>query len=359
MKPFWSKTAKRWVVRYKQAGKQRERKFVQQTDALTFATEVWQDQQDGINSGDMTVEQLVRRFLDSKKDKAPSTQQDYAYSLGMCQPLYPIPIESVTPIQLEDFLDTIATSSNQSRVRTQLRTLFRQAVNWQLIRRNPVDGTKPRTHKPAKAAIFSPEDVGTILKTVQGERMEALILLGFTLGPRPGELFGFQWQDWNEDEAELSVVRNVTSTNGRQQVGPPKTSASVRTLQLPYHVNDAIHARRKMAMREGFAHSEDFIWCNVRGNPKDRVNFHAQWKAFIACAGVPYLKPYCMRHTAASTMLNGLDNVGGVPLAVVSEVLGHENAQITLERYSHVLKADHEQVRTFWNRAKLAVTGGV
>ncbi|HIK91320.1 MAG TPA: hypothetical protein EYG03_04940 [Planctomycetes bacterium] len=66
---------------------------------------------------------------------------------------------------------------------------------------------------------------------------------------------------------------------------------------------------------------------------------------------------YTMGSRPASTMLNGLDSVTGVSLAVVTEVLGHENSQVTLERYSHVLKADHEQVKTFWNRAKLSIKG--
>lgn len=278
---------------------------------------------------------------------------------AMCRALYKAPIETVKPIQIEDLLDTIETTSNQSRVRTQLRTLFRQAVNWQLVRRNPVDGTKPRTHKAEKASIFSPEEVNTILTASTGSRLEALYTLGMTLGPRPGELFGFQWQDWSEKKAELKVVRNVTSTNGKVNVGPPKTQASTRTLTLPHHVNEAISGRRRQAMKEGLAHSEDWIWPNARGNPKCRTSFHRyDWQPLMLASGVQYLKPYCMRHTAASTMLNGFDNIGGVPLAVVSEVLGHENAQITLERYSHVLKADHDQVKTFWNRAKLALTGG-
>ncbi|MCP4511363.1 MAG: hypothetical protein GY903_32940 [Fuerstiella sp.] len=60
-------------------------------------------------------------------------------------------------------------------------------------------------------------------------------------------------------------------------------------------------------------------------------------------------------YAGLSTQIVAAHSVTGVSLAVVTEVLGHENSQVTLERYSHVLKADHEQVKTFWNRAKLSI----
>jgi integrase len=56
-------------------------------------------------------------------------------------------------------------------------------------------------------------------------------------------------------------------------------------------------------------------------------------------------------------MLNGRDGIPGIPLAVVSAILGHDNPQITLEVYSHVLTSDRKQVRDFWNRAKQDVRG--
>ena len=43
-----------------------------------------------------------------------------------------------------------------------------------------------------------------------------------------------------------------------------------------------------------------------------------------------------VRHTAATLLLNS----GGVPLPVVSKILGHKSPKITLEIYAHVMTAD-------------------
>jgi integrase len=49
-------------------------------------------------------------------------------------------------------------------------------------------------------------------------------------------------------------------------------------------------------------------------------------------AGVPYIRPYDMRHTAATLLL-----LEGIHPKVVIEMLGHSSVTITLTIYSHVL----------------------
>jgi integrase len=214
-------------------------------------------------------------------------------------------------------------------------------------------------YKPDKAETFSPEEVTSVIETASDYRLVGLFDLGFTLGPRPEELFGFQWQDWDEAGQQLSVRRKVAEINGTLEIGPPKTPASVRDLTLPTHLMDRLADRRKAALKEGRAGREDWIWSNVRGNPMRRSNIRNHiWTKLLKAAGVPYRKMYCMRHTAATTMLNGRNGVRGIPLAVVSATLGHDNPQITLEVYSHVLKTDREEVRTFWNSCIGPLTSG-
>ena len=118
--------------------------------------------------------------------------------------------------------------------------MFRQGVKWELMRRNPVDGTRRQPHRPEKAAVFSLEEVAKILEAGEGRRFIGLMDLGFTLGPRPEELFGFQWQDWDEKKEELAVVRKVAEVDGRIEIGQPKTAAGTRTLVLPSHITGSV-----------------------------------------------------------------------------------------------------------------------
>lgn len=357
--PFFSKSTKRWIVRYKQGGRQRERKFREHHDSIAFATEVWQDRQDGIDSQDMTLEKLIKRFLASKSDRSGSTRFDYERTLAQAEPLFNVPIRMIKPLALDDLIGSLESPAARQRLRGKLSMLFRQAMRWELVRRNPIEATKRQSHKPEKAETFAPDEVASMMQAASGHRLIGLFDLGFTLGPRPEELFGFQWQDWKEGEQELSVRRKVAEVGAKLEIGPPKTAASVRDLTLPDHIIERLIERRKTALKEGRAGKEDWIWPNIRGNPIRRSNLRNHvWITMLKSAGVRYRKLYCMRHTAASTMLNGCNDVRGVALAVVSETLGHDNPQITLEVYSHVLKTDRDEVRKFWNRAIGAANSG-
>ncbi len=49
-------------------------------------------------------------------------------------------------------------------------------------------------------------------------------------------------------------------------------------------------------------------------------------------AGLPYIRPHDLRHTAATLLL-----LEGVQPLVVSEMLGHASVAFTLSTYSHIL----------------------
>ncbi|HEX5157252.1 MAG TPA: site-specific integrase [Ktedonobacterales bacterium] len=54
--------------------------------------------------------------------------------------------------------------------------------------------------------------------------------------------------------------------------------------------------------------------------------------ALLQRAGLPRIRPHDLRHTAATLLL-----ARGVPVKVVSEMLGHASVGITLSIYGHVL----------------------
>lgn len=357
--PFWSKTKRRWIVRYRQSGRPREKQFREKQQAAGFATEVWQDIQDGIDCQDMRLEDLITRFLASKSEKSGSTQTDYRRTLNHAEPLYSVPIRMLRPLALDELIGSMKSTASRKRLRGTLSSLFKQAVKWELLRRNPIEGTQPQKHRAEKCETFSPEEVASILEAAESHRLVGLFDIGFTLGVRPAELFGLQWQDWNDVDERLSIRRKVAEVDGQIEIGPPKTVASVRDLDLPPHITERLIDRRRAALKEGAAKKADWIFTNRRGGPIRNSNLRVGvWTPLLKRAGVRYLKPYCMRHTAASTMLNGFDDIRGVPLAVVAETLGHDNPQITLERYSHVMKTDQRHVVDFWKSAKRCVIGG-
>lgn len=59
---------------------------------------------------------------------------------------------------------------------------------------------------------------------------------------------------------------------------------------------------------------------------------------------------HSLRHTHASGMLSK-----GVPIATVSQRLGHANSAVTLAIYTHALKSDKQLAADVWNEARRGV----
>jgi integrase len=90
-------------------------------------------------------------------------------------------------------------------------------------------------------------------------------------------------------------------------------------------------------LEERFARSSDWnlnqlVFCTTPGTPYARQNWHLQqYQRLVERAGLPYIRPHDLRHTAATLLL-----LEGVQPLLVSEMLGHASVAFTLATYGHV-----------------------
>ncbi|MHB8246416.1 MAG: tyrosine-type recombinase/integrase [Acidimicrobiales bacterium] len=75
------------------------------------------------------------------------------------------------------------------------------------------------------------------------------------------------------------------------------------------------------------------IFTSLVGTPIDPDNFSKQFVRLCKEAGLGHWHIHEARHSAASVML-----AQGVPLEVVSEVLGHSSIYITKDVYGHLVE---------------------
>jgi integrase len=78
-------------------------------------------------------------------------------------------------------------------------------------------------------------------------------------------------------------------------------------------------------------HENDLIFPSGIGTPMDPSNLRLDFNRVLERAGVPKVRFHDLRHTAASLMLNN-----GIPVIVVSKILGHSKPSITLDIYGHL-----------------------
>lgn len=218
------------------------------------------------------------------------------------------------------------------------------ATEHRLIAANPAQRIRlPRVEtKPIK--WLAREELNALLTGTVDDRHGVMWhLLAFT-GLRPGEALGLAWA---HVDLEAGVVR-VQRSLGRMKKGADgkawrladtKTRKSRRTVPLPEAVTRALRSHRARQAEERLEAGEKyrdygdggFVFAKPDGSPYRAESQLQVLHRALARLGLPKVDLYSLRHAAASLRLHA-----GVPLKVVSELLGHSSIVLTADTYSHV-----------------------
>jgi integrase len=155
-------------------------------------------------------------------------------------------------------------------------------------------------------------------------------------GLRRGEALALQWSDVDLERHTLRVRGTLSRIDGALVVTEPKTAKSKRFVPMnapAEQLLSAVHAAQEgERQRAGDAwHETGFVFTTEFGEPCDPRNAFRALQDAATRAGLPQAGLHTLRHPAASVMLTG-----GVPLKVVSDILGHSSIAITGDIYAHV-----------------------
>lgn len=147
------------------------------------------------------------------------------------------------------------------------------------------------------------------------------------------------WRDVDLDVGHIQVQHTLQQIPGRPpEIASTKTRLSRRKIALTTLGIEALRKHRARQLEErmklGPAWTDwDLVFCNTVGNPLEGGHvLRRGLRPLLKQAALPPIRFHDLRHTAATLML-----LQGVHPKIVSEMLGHANIAITLQRYSHVL----------------------
>jgi integrase len=237
-------------------------------------------------------------------------------------------------------------------MRAVLRRALAQAERKGLIRRNVAALSQPPRVPQPEGRALSIDQAQRLLETARGDRLEAAYLSLLSYGLRRGELLGLRWADFDSERRTLEVrvavrrrksarLDDGTYANGtpsRVELAELKTRRSRRVLYLTSGIVQSLetHAARQAQERAAAGPlwtASGLIFASLIGTPIDPDNFTKAFARLCKSAGLGHWHPHEARHSAASVML-----AQGVPLEVVSEVLGHSSIAITKDVYGHLVE---------------------
>lgn len=219
---------------------------------------------------------------------------------------------------------------------TVLRAILDTAVRDGDMAVNPAARVERPKVEKHEAAHLSPADVRRVLNAAEGSRYKPVFELLVNTGMRRGEALALRWGDVDFKKSLIRVRGTLVRIDGALVVQEPKTKRSRRAIHMSAQTAAILKSvkRRQAADRLKAANQwrgTDFVFTTELGEPCDPRNALRALEAAAKRAKVDGIGLHTLRHTAASVMLSN-----GVPLKVVSDILGHSSVAITGDIYGHV-----------------------
>ena len=182
--------------------------------------------------------------------------------------------------------------------------------------------------RPKPVETFSKREQTRLLSVLNHETdaSKAAVLLCLYTGLRLGEVCALKWEDVDFENRLLSVNRTVQRLADPDHPGKtalresePKSQNSRREIPLSADASELLLTLR---------HGKDYIF---GGNgPLEPRTMQYRFKKYLRTAKLPGKNFHILRHTFATNCIEG-----GADVKSLSEILGHADVQITLNRYVH------------------------
>lgn len=219
-----------------------------------------------------------------------------------------------------------------------IRGALSDAVRRGLVRRNvALVALAPRLRSIPKVEqqAWTAAELAQFLHVAAGHRhFPALWAAAFT-GVRRSELLGLRWDDFDEDNATVSINRGLVTVDYDIRESRGKTANARRCIDLDATTVELLVAWRAWQTTEQRAagsETKGWMFTDVDGEPIHPHSISQTFERIARRAGVRVIRLHDVRHTHATLLI-----AAGVPVKVVSERLGHAMSAFTIDSYQHVM----------------------
>lgn len=204
------------------------------------------------------------------------------------------------------------------------------------------DKIKRPKAREKQVTCFTPTEQKQIEQAVlngKKAKMFGVVLCLYT-GLRIGELLALEWSDIDFQKGIISVSKSChdgKDDNGQfaRITDTPKTETSEREIPFPKQLIPYLRNLKKDSNSVYVIASDSDKLISVRA-------YQRSFELFLKRLHIPHKGFHSLRHTFATRALEC-----GMDVKTLSEILGHKNANVTLNRYVHSLM---EHKREMMNR---------
>ena len=304
-----------YSVRYYLGGTRRqEGPFKTRTQATRYLRTVLDEMDRGYH-GDVTLGELAERW-EATYQAAPATRARVHAQLATIVDAFGD--QHIRAIRAEDIAAWRMGLSEGSRhqVHGLMRQVLEAGVRWGYAATNPAKSVPNPAPKRGELAIFRDWEEVERVAIELGGRYGALVVWAVGTGMRPQEWAAVRAEDIDRTAGVVRVERTFTEAGGLVPYG--KTDGSRRRIPL------------RAKLLELDLPERGLLFPDSRGGHVRIRNWRRRyWHPALESAGLPYMRPYAMRHTfAAWGLAAGLNTFTlsrrmGTSLEMIQATYGH------------------------------------
>ena len=273
-----------------------------------------------------------------------STYEDYSYLAGYAKKhsIGNMKLSAIKPMHITDFFKSIINRSHSARKKARflLNATFECAIDNDLCDRNPVRRAEIAKKAQPEKEPFTEDEARTIINYAKTDEFFGVaVYIMMNTGIRSGEMRAMSVEQIDFENGVITIDRAVKHT---EELGKPKNG---KTRYIPLEEDVVEFLQSKLHGESGYivGGSHHVTRAGFRSR---YLHFFNRLNKYLESMGqerIGIKPPHATRHTFST-----LRQKNGMPIAMVSELLGHSSTEVT-DKYTHLGSVDilSEAVRKY------------
>ncbi|MGB3687160.1 MAG: tyrosine-type recombinase/integrase [Ornithinimicrobium sp.] len=333
-----TKRGNSWSVIWREDGRQQRKTFVTREDALIFKA----DTEGAVRRGRRTTATGKATFgtwWDTYSQQRPNVRASTLLRSQQVARAHLLPrwadtrLVDITHSDIQGWIGTLDVApATVKKVYQELKSCLAAAVRSKALTENPCDGILLPKATKHDMTIVTPVQLAALADAVPDRHRALVLTLGYA-GLRIGEALALVPSD--VAHGYVNVSKTLTQTASGYEAGSPKSSAGVRSVPTPGHLQATL--TEHLASYPG-----PYVFSGEQGGRLQAHNFSQRtFKRAVEDVLDRPMRVHDLRHTAITYWIQA-----GIPLPQVVKWAGHSTASFTLDRYAHFFPKDDAQYMT-------------
>lgn len=325
---------------------------------------IGQDLAKGISlfDGDMTVLELVEKYLEQKKNVRPTTAAGYKTVVNVLKK-DKFGSQKIGHINIMDAKAWILKLQSEDRksyssihtIRGVLRPAFQLAYEAEIIHKNPFDFELHNfliNDSVKREALTAKQERDYLQFIKQDEHFSQFhdgIYLLFKTGLRIGEFCGLTLKDIDLEKRTINVDHQLQYVGNKgKYIEKTKTDAGTRVLPMSDDVYETIKrvvsSRKKPKVETMIDGYTGFLFLDNRGKPMMPYQWEKKFQHSVEKYNkiyrvqLPKITPHVCRHTFCTNMAKR-----GISVETLKYLMGHTDISVTSNVYTHLKLEDAQR----------------